>query len=117
MFVVALSAQAHARVSDSRHASGRKLNEVADLVLDHHAPAGDAAVWIAGLETPVAPLSSVTSCTVVNLIKAEVAHRLTEAGAPPKVLTAACHLGADRARAGFEATYDDYRRRIGVLYA
>jgi len=53
---------------------------------------------------------------VINLLKAETARRLTEAGAPPSVLTAACHVGPDRARAIFEATYDDYRRRVGVLY-
>jgi uncharacterized phosphosugar-binding protein len=118
MFVVALTSLAHAAVSSSRHESGRKLHEVADLVLDQHAPAGDSAVWIAGLETPVAPISTTSGCTIINLIKAEVARRLTAAGAPPRVLTAACHLGGDaeRARALFEATYDDYRRRIGVLY-
>jgi uncharacterized phosphosugar-binding protein len=116
MFVVALTARAHADVSTSRHESDRKLHEVADLVLDQQASAGDSAVWIPGLETPVAPLSSVTGCTIINLIKAEVARRLTEAGAPPKVLTAACHLGADRARQLFEETYDEYRRLVGVLY-
>jgi uncharacterized phosphosugar-binding protein len=116
MFVVALTSLAHAGVSDSKHASGRKLHEVADLVLDQHAPAGDSAVWVEGLETPVAPLSSVTGCTIINLLKAEVARLLTEAGSPPKVLTAACHLGPERSRALFEETYDDYRRRVGVLY-
>src|SRR5689334_439690 len=95
MFVVALPAMAHAGASASRHESGRKLHEIADLVLDQQAPAGDSAVWVAGLETPVAPLSSVTACAIVNLLKAEVARLLTEAGAPPKVLTAACHLGAE----------------------
>jgi uncharacterized phosphosugar-binding protein len=117
MFVVALTSLPHAAVSTSKHESGRKLSDVADLVLDQQAPAGDSAVWIEGLETPVAPVSSVSGCTIINLLKAEVARRLTEAGAPPKVLTAACHLGADRARDLFEAAYDDYRRRIGVLYS
>src|SRR6516165_10642226 len=116
MFVVALTAMAHAGASASRHESGKKLHEVADLVLDQQAPAGDSAVWVAGLETPVAPLSSVTGCTIVNLLKAEVARLLTEAGSPPKVLTAACHVGAERSRRLFEETYDDYRRRVGVLY-
>lgn len=116
MFVVALTALAHGRVSTARHASGRKLDEVADLTLDQHAPPGDAAVRVPGLETPVAPVSSVTSCVVINLLKAEVARLLTNAGQPPKVLTAACHLGEQRARALFEAAYDDYRRRVGVLY-
>ncbi|MGC8638445.1 MAG: sugar isomerase domain-containing protein [Isosphaeraceae bacterium] len=116
MFVVALTSLADAQASTSRHESGKKLHEVADLVLDQKAPPGDSAAWVPGLETPVAPLSSVTSCTIINLIKAEVARILTEAGQPPKVLTSACHLGAERARRLFEETYDDYRRRVGVLY-
>jgi uncharacterized phosphosugar-binding protein len=116
MFVVALTSLAHARVSSSRHASGKKLHEVADLTLDQHAPAGDSAVWIEGLETPVAPLSSVTGCLIVNLVKAEVARLLTQLGHPPKVLTAACHVGKSRAEQLFEETYDDYRQRVGVLF-
>jgi uncharacterized phosphosugar-binding protein len=116
MYVVALTSLAHAAVSPSRHESAQKLHEVADLVLDQLAPAGDAAVWVTGLETPVAPLSSVTSCAIINLLKAEVARLLTDAASPPKVLTAACHVGAERSRQLFEETYDDYRWRVGVLY-
>jgi uncharacterized phosphosugar-binding protein len=116
MSVVALTSLSHATVSTSRHESGKKLHEVADLVIDQSAPAGDSAVWVEGLETPVAPLSSVTGCAIINMVKAEVARLLTEAGRAPKVLTAACHLGEDRSRELFEETYDDYRRRVGVLY-
>lgn len=116
MPVVALTSLAHGAVSSSKHSSGRKLHEVADVVLDQQAPAGDSAVWVDGLETPVSPVSSVTGCVIVNLLKAEVARLLTEAGQPPKVLTAACHLGAGRASELFEETYDDYRRRVGILY-
>ena len=116
MKVVALTSRANADVSTSKHESGRKLHEVADLILDHQAPPGDSAVWIEGLPTPVAPISTVTGCTLINLAKAETARLLTEAGRPPKVLTSAFHLGPDAARRLFEETYDDYRRRIGVLY-
>ena len=116
MFVVALTSLPHSGVSTSKHEGGKKLHEVADLVLDQQAPPGDSAVWVDGLPTPVAPVSSISGCAVINLVKAEVARLLTEAGSPPSVLTAACHVGADRARELFEATYDDYRRRIGVLY-
>jgi uncharacterized phosphosugar-binding protein len=116
MFVVALTSLPHASVSGAKHMSGRKLHEVADLVIDQHAPAGDSAVWIDGLETPVSPISSVSGCVVINLLKAEVARRLVQAGKPPHVLTAACNVGAERAADLFEATYDEYRRRVGVLY-
>ena len=84
MSVVALTSLPHAAVSTSRHESGKKLHEVAAVVIDQHAPAGDAAVWVDGLETPVAPLSSVTGCAIINLLKAEVARLLTEAGLLPK---------------------------------
>ncbi len=116
MFVVALTSLSNAASSTSKHQSGHKLHEVAGLTLDHGAPAGDACVWVEGLETPVAPLSTISSCVVINLIKAEVARLVTVSGAPPKVLTAACHLGAERSARLFEETYDDYRRRVGILY-
>src|SRR4051794_21076199 len=116
MLVVALTSLPHSRASTSKHESGQKLSDVADLVLDQCAPAGDSAVWVDGLETPVSPVSSVSGCVVVNLLKAEVARLLTEAGQPPLVLTAACHVGQERAAELFEATYDDYRRRVGILY-
>jgi uncharacterized phosphosugar-binding protein len=116
MSVVAVTSFQHASASTSRHESGKKLHEVAEVAIDQHAPAGDSVVWIDGLEAPVAPLSSVTGCTIINLLKVEVARLLTEAGAPPKVLTAACHVGVDGSRRLFEEAYDDYRRRVGVLY-
>ena len=80
MKVVALTSLAHASVSTSRHESGQKLHEAADIVLDQKAPAGDSAVWVEGLETPVAPISSVSGCAIINLVKAEVARLLTVAG-------------------------------------
>jgi hypothetical protein len=52
----------------------------------------------------------------VNLIKTRVAELLTENDRPPLVLTAACHVGEEESKRLFEAAYDDYRRRIGVLY-
>lgn len=116
MFVVALTSLEHANASTSRHECGKRLHEFADLVIDQKAPAGDSSVWIDGLDTPVAPISSVTGCAIVNCVKAEVAALLTELGQPPLVLTAACHLGAERAAARFDAAYDDYRERVGILY-
>ena len=58
-------------------------------MLDTGAPVGDAMVKIDGLDTPVAPGSTVGGCLLVNAIKAEVAERLTQAGQPPKVLSGA----------------------------
>jgi uncharacterized phosphosugar-binding protein len=74
-------------------------------------------VKIEGLETPVAPGSTVGGCLLVNAIKAEVADRLTKAGQPPKVLTAGAVVGAAKATELFEAAYDEHARRIAKYYA
>ncbi len=115
--VVALVSAAHAAASSSRRADGRKLMDFADLVLDTGAPVGDAMVRVEGLDTPVAPGSTVGGCLVVNAIKAEVAARLTAAGHPPKVLSAGAVVGAKRATELFEAAYDEHAHRLAGLYA
>ncbi|MBN8859202.1 MAG: hypothetical protein J0H29_12490 [Sphingobacteriales bacterium] len=86
-------------------------------MLDTGAPAGDAMVYIPGLETPVSPGSTVGGALLVNTIKAEVARLLTEAGHPPKVLTAACIVGAEKAKTLFESAYDEHAHRLAKLYA
>jgi uncharacterized phosphosugar-binding protein len=112
---VALVTLAHAQASQSRHAQGNKLHEVADMVLDTGAPAGDAMVNIDGLETPVSPGSTVGGCLVINSLKAEIAQRLTRAGQPPKVLTAAAIVGPERSEQLFESAYDDHAHRLAKL--
>lgn len=115
--VVALVSQAHADASTTRHPGGKKLQDCADLVLDTGAPIGDAMVKIEGLESPVAPGSTVGGCLLVNAIKAEVAARLTQAGQPPPVLTAGVVLGAERATQIFESAYDEHARRLAPYYS
>ncbi|MEW6157707.1 MAG: SIS domain-containing protein [Verrucomicrobiota bacterium] len=114
--VVAIISRAHSDGSVSRHSSGKKLQDFADLVLDTGAPLGDAMVKIAGLETPVAPGSTIGGCMLINAIKAEVAARLTERGQPPQVLTAGAVVGAQRATELFESAYDEHGRRLARLF-
>ena len=116
MKVVAIVSKRHAEASKSNDPRGVKLQDVADLVLDTGAPAGDAMVRVPGLETPVSPGSTVGGCLLVNAIKAEVAARLTKAGSPPKVLTAGAVVGPARAAELFEAAYDEHARRLAELY-
>lgn len=115
--VVAIVSRAHSDASTSRRTDGRKLQDFAALTLDTGAPVGDAMVKVDGLDTPVAPGSTVGGCLLVNAIKAEVAARLTAAGQPPRVLSAGAVVGAERARALFEAAYDEHARRLSRLYA
>jgi uncharacterized phosphosugar-binding protein len=115
--VVAIIGKQHSEASASQHPDGKKLQDFSDLVLDTGAPVGDAMVRIEGLDTPVAPGSTVGGCLLVNSIKAEVAARLTRAGQPPRVLTAGALIGRQRASELFESAYDEHAWRMARLYA
>lgn len=114
--VVAVITEQHSNASKSKRIDGKKLSDFADLVLDTGAPAGDSMISIDGLETPVSPGSTVGGVLIINSIKAELARLLTDAGQPPKVLTAACVVGTEKAIALFEAAYDEHAHRMAELY-
>ncbi len=114
--VVAIISRQHSEASRSQHPEGKKLQDFADLVLDTGAPVGDAMVRVPGLDTPVAPGSSVGGCMLINCLKGEVAARLAAAGAPPRVLTAGAVVGKERATELFESAYDEHARRLAKLY-
>jgi uncharacterized phosphosugar-binding protein len=114
--VVALVSLRHLQATTSKRADGKKLTDFADFVLDTGAPPGDAMVKIDGLETPVAPGSTVGGCMVINALKAEIADRLTRAGQPPKVLSSPAIVGNQRATELFESAYDEHARRLSKLY-
>lgn len=114
--VVALGTKEHADKSTSKRADGKKLSDFADLILDTGAPVGDAMLTIPGLDTPVAPGSTLGGVVLVNCIKAETARLLTEAGHPPTVLSAANVVGPERAVTLFESAYDEHAHRLAKLY-
>ncbi len=109
--VIAITSVEHSRRSAPKHSSGRRLFEVADLVIDTCTPPGDAAVQIEGLETPVGPVTTIACAVIINMIKTEVALRLTRAGKPPHVLTSSVLVGAERSAQLFETSYADYHER------
>ncbi len=114
---VAIITAEHSAASKSKRADGKKLADFADLVLDTGAPVGDSMIRIDGLETPVAPGSSVGGVMIINSIKAELARLLTEAGQPPLVLTAAVVAGEKKATQLFESAYDAHSQRMATLYS
>ncbi len=114
--VVAIVTKQHSIPSVSKHVSGKKLTDFADLILDTGAPVGDAMVLVPGLDTPVGPGSTVGGAILINCIKAETARLLTAAGSPPKVLTAGVLVGTERATTLFESAYDEHAHRLAELF-
>lgn len=113
---VGIISKQHSQASISKKQDGRKLQDFCEIVLDSGAPIGDAMIYVDGLETPVSPGSTVGSCMIINSIKAELANMLTQAGHPPKVLTAGALIGAEKATEIFQAAYDEHAHRISKMY-
>lgn len=93
--VVAIVSRRHAAEVTSRHASGAKLVDVADLVLDNCVDYGDAAIAIEGLGAPVGPISTIAGVTLINAVVVRAVERLVAAGSAPDVFSSA-NLATER---------------------
>jgi len=83
--VVALTCLAMSQVTPSQHASGRRLFEVADYVLDNGGVPGDAIVEVAsGLNA--GPTSTVIGCSVLNWLTLATIDWLKAHGHPLPIL-------------------------------
>ena len=78
--VVAVTSMDNQRQAKSTHSSGKKLSDVADVVIDNCVPAQDALVDIEGWRAPVAAGSTVAFVTIAMSIVAEVASELAKRG-------------------------------------
>lgn len=102
--VVAIVSARHCAASTPRHSSGKKLPDVADLVIDNGGEPGDACVTIAGLPQKVAPTSTITSAAILNAVCAEAMARVIAAGGQPEVWVSA-NTGTGDANAALLARY------------
>ncbi|QDZ12667.1 sugar isomerase domain-containing protein [Devosia ginsengisoli] len=116
MKVIAIIAAQYSALLPSGHSSGKKLADIADLVIDNCAVPGDAMVDIPGVDVPVGPGSTIGNTAVVNAIKCLIAADLAARGQMPLVLASAHTMGAEASKQRFEDTYNDYRDRVKVLY-
>lgn len=87
--VIALTSVAYASSVSSRHSSGQRLHEVADLVLDNCGEPGDAAVEVPGFEQRTGPTSDVVGAAMLHSVVAQVIGNLLERGVTPPVFVSA----------------------------
>ena len=83
--VIAVISVDHCQASPALHSSGKKLLDIADVIIDNCTPAGDALVRLPNLSDPVGPGSTIGAAAVTNALKVRVAEKLTAAGQPPIV--------------------------------
>lgn len=92
--VVAVTSVAHSSSMASRHPSGARLFEVADVVIDNRGVPGDAAVELPG-GARIVPTSTMTSVLVAQLLTAQICQALIERGIDPPVYRSANVEGGD----------------------
>jgi uncharacterized phosphosugar-binding protein len=105
--VIAITSMDYTRSVTSRHSSGKKLYELADIVLDNCAPSGDAAVSFPDFPQAAGPLSTLTGVAVVNAVVCATIGKLLEAGLTPPVFVSANLDGGDEHNARTMAQYRD----------
>lgn len=106
--VIALTSLAHSTKCTSRHKSGKKLYEIADITLDNGAAKGDAAYYIEGLTTPTGPTSDVIGIAIAQALITQVIANLVEAGVQPPVFQSSNVDGADAYNQKLFDTYYGY---------
>ncbi|BCB84387.1 sugar isomerase domain-containing protein [Phytohabitans suffuscus] len=108
--LVAVTSLAHSSGVDPRHPSGRKLSEIADVVLDNGAPYGDATMALPG-GGAVGAISSITAALLAQQVVVEVVRQMVEAGEAPPVYLSANIPGGDEHNHELEARYAGRIRR------
>ncbi len=110
--VVALTSLRHSQGVPSRHASGKRLFEIADIVLDNCGEPGDAAVRYEGFQGPVGPTSLLAGAYIINSLTCRVVELFLAQGLTPPVYLSANVPGGDEHNRELEARY---RGRISGL--
>jgi uncharacterized phosphosugar-binding protein len=116
MPVIAIVSRQHSERSAAAHSSGKKLIDVADIVIDNHCPPGDCVFEVEGLEWRTGPVSTVTGAMIINMLRCEVAERLVARGIKPELLPSHQFVGDSSAAEQLDRFYESYRKSLHGLY-
>ncbi len=92
---IAITSLTHSHAVTSRHASGQRLFEVCDIVLDNGSDYGDASIPVGSSGLSMGPTSTLTGAFVVNTVIAEAVDALAARGIPVDVYQSANAQGTD----------------------
>ena len=113
--VIAVTSVAHQMATQSRHSSGKRLCEIAHIVIDNCTPPGDATVQVDGCDYPVAPGSTLASTIIVQTLNVLTAEKLVARGYKPLILGSPHFVGDAKAEANLEAYLAESKRRYYKL--
>jgi uncharacterized phosphosugar-binding protein len=112
MRVVATGSANEARTSTPRHASGKRLFDIADVVIDTCVPAGDSSVTLKHHGDKVGPVSTMAFVSVVWMTITTVAELLADRGVTLHIHPSHNVPGDTTAHARLDAALAEYKRRV-----
>jgi uncharacterized phosphosugar-binding protein len=108
--LIAVTSVEHSSRVAPRHRSGKRLADIADVVLDNGAPYGDALLPLPSGGS-VCAVSSITAALLAQLVVAEVVRRIQAAGEVAPIYLSANVPGGDEHNDVLESRYAGRLRR------
>ncbi|WP_406023814.1 SIS domain-containing protein [Nocardioides sp. NBC_00850] len=110
--VIAVTSLEHTNAVTPKHPSGKRLAEIADVVIDNLAPFGDATVPVGDGGVLAGAVSSITAAYIAQLLTLATAARIEETGETPPLYLSANIPGGDEHNDALKARYGE---RIGSM--
>mgnify|MGYP000176753197 CR=1 FL=1 len=110
--VVAVTSVKYSKSVPAENPLGKRLYEVADVVIDNHVPAGDAAYEVEGFPQKIAPVSTILNAFIIQAVEIRVVEKLLAKGVRPKVWMSANVPGGIEYN---KAYLEEYSERIKYL--
>jgi uncharacterized phosphosugar-binding protein len=104
--VIAVTSLAHTNAVTPKHSSGKRLSEIADVVIDNRAPFGDTTIDL-GDGLSAGAVSSITAAYIAQLLTLGAARRLRDAGEVPPLYLSANIPGGDTHNDALKARYGE----------
>ncbi len=112
MKVIAFGSAAEAKGKQTRHSSGKTIFDVADLVVDTCAPAGDATVPLKNHQDKIGPVSTMAFITCVWMTVTTVAEILADRGVKLHIHPSHNVPGDTTAKERLDDALSEYKRRV-----
>ncbi|TDQ02212.1 MULTISPECIES: sugar isomerase domain-containing protein [Microbacteriaceae] len=110
--VIGVTSVPHSSQVASRHSSGKRLFEIADVTVDTGIPLEDASQFIDGLEYPVGPTSTSVAVAVSHAINASATASLVARGYQPMIMVNTNSNRTTEAHQQNDRNYADLWRRL-----
>jgi uncharacterized phosphosugar-binding protein len=110
--VIAITSVSYSTSHRTRHAGGKKLMDVAEVVIDTGVPFPDAMIKIEGLAQPVGPGSTAISTIIGHMLCVSICSLLVKQNSPPDVFFSGNMDGAEEHNLGL---WKKYRGRVRIL--